>query len=681
MNVTGGSTDVTTYFVLRLAATGVEATGLTIANMDLQYTRSGVAPTAKVDATALAATDTAHTDNYGIEVDATDQPGLYRIDWPDAAFAAGVKEVLLTVKVATCFTEHMAVEIDPPVNVTKLLGTAWLPPGTAGTPDVNAKLIGATAQTGRDLGTSVLLSSGTGTGQLDFTSGVVKANLWQYIGTAFGGTAAQIVAAFQKFFDKATPTGTINSLPDAVAGAPGGVFIAGANAATSITTALTANIIGNITGTLATVTAVTNAVAANLTQILGTALTETAGLLAGAFKKFFNVAAPTATCLSLPDAVPGANGGLPTTNGTKVSQTVDLTAGQTILTKDVLLSGTASAGSTTTITLTGGVATTGLYNGCLVAITAGTGAGQSRTILSYVGGTTIATVTRNWVTSPANDSVFVVLAADVPALLDSGTAQAGAAGTITLHAGASGIDDTYNDNVIFISAGTGMGQSRQITDYDQASKVANITPLWTTTPDNTSVYQIIAGGRVDIGRWLGVVPLALSAQQVQAVVPAATVVASVTGNVGGNVNGSVGSVAGNVTGSVGSVAGNVVGSVGSVVGAVGSVAGNVVGSVGSVVAPVLITASQLFIKRATALTITFPMNDSFWHVPATLLVVTARRSIDGGALGGSTNAVAEVGSGLYSLVLSVADLNGACITFEFTAPGADTRHLTVITQA
>jgi len=38
----------------------------------------------------------------------------------------------------------------------------------------------------------------------------------------------------------------------------------------------------------------------NLIQILGTTLTETAGLIAAGFKKFFNVAAPTATCLSLP---------------------------------------------------------------------------------------------------------------------------------------------------------------------------------------------------------------------------------------------------------------------------------------------------------------------------------------------------------------------------------------------
>lgn len=65
----------------------------------------------------------------------------------------------------------------------------------------------------------------------------------------------------------------------------------------------------------------------------------------------------------------------------------------------------------------------------------------------------------------------------------------------------------------------------------------------------------------DLANWLGTLPLALSSQQVQAVVPTSTVVASVSGAVGsvsGNVGGSVGSVAGNVTGSVGSVATSVV---------------------------------------------------------------------------------------------------------------------------
>lgn len=113
MNVLADSTNVTTYFVLRLAADGTEATGLTITNFDLQYVRSGAAPAAKVDATALAATDSAHDDNKAIEIDATDQPGLYRVDWPDAAFAAGVREVILTVKCATAFTEHLRVNLTP----------------------------------------------------------------------------------------------------------------------------------------------------------------------------------------------------------------------------------------------------------------------------------------------------------------------------------------------------------------------------------------------------------------------------------------------------------------------------------------------------------------------------------------------------------------------------------------
>jgi len=61
--------------------------------------------------------------------------------------------------------------------------------------------------------------------------------------------------------------------------------------------------------------------------------TLTAQIIA-AWKKFFNVASPTGNVNSLPDAVPGANGGFPTTNGTKINQTVDLTAGQSIACSD-----------------------------------------------------------------------------------------------------------------------------------------------------------------------------------------------------------------------------------------------------------------------------------------------------------------------------------------------------------
>jgi len=91
------SVDVTRYVMLVDSATGAPETGYTITNLDLQYTRNQDSPAVKVDATALAAINSAHGDNKAFEVDSTSSPGLYRIDWPDAAFATGVDKVILVV--------------------------------------------------------------------------------------------------------------------------------------------------------------------------------------------------------------------------------------------------------------------------------------------------------------------------------------------------------------------------------------------------------------------------------------------------------------------------------------------------------------------------------------------------------------------------------------------------------
>lgn len=75
--------------------------------------------------------------------------------------------------------------------------------------------------------------------------------------------------------------------------------------------------------------------------------------------------------------------------------------------------------------------------------------------------------------------------------LDFGTAQGGTASTITLRAGASAVDDFYVGEEIYLPAGTGLGQqSRVITDYVGATKVATIAPDWETNPDNTSEYVV-----------------------------------------------------------------------------------------------------------------------------------------------------------------------------------------------
>lgn len=85
-------------------------------------------------------------------------------------------------------------------------------PEEAGDIRVNATQLNGTSLTGRDIGASVLLSSGTGTGQLDFTSGVVKANLAQILGTALTETAGLIAAGFKQFFNIASPTSTMNTI-------------------------------------------------------------------------------------------------------------------------------------------------------------------------------------------------------------------------------------------------------------------------------------------------------------------------------------------------------------------------------------------------------------------------------------------------------------------------------------
>lgn len=72
----------------------------------------------------------------------------------------------------------------------------------------------------------------------------------------------------------------------------------------------------------------------------------------------------------------------------------------------------------------------------------------------------------------------------------TGTAQAGAAGTITLASGESAVDDFYNGAVIFLTGGTGIGQYRKITDYVGSTKVATIDSNWVTNPTSSTVYII-----------------------------------------------------------------------------------------------------------------------------------------------------------------------------------------------
>jgi len=79
-------------------------------------------------------------------------------------------------------------------------------------------------------------------------------------------------------------------------------------------------------------------------------------------------------------------------------------------------------------------------------------------------------------------------------VLRTGTAQAGAVGSITLDAGAPTTNDRYKSNIVFITSGTGAGQSRYISGYDGTTKVATVAPDFVIAPDNTSVFVIAPFG-------------------------------------------------------------------------------------------------------------------------------------------------------------------------------------------
>ncbi|TIS07864.1 MAG: hypothetical protein E5X10_24900, partial [Mesorhizobium sp.] len=68
--------------------------------------------------------------------------------------------------------------------------------GRTATVDANGRVdvsaIQGTSQTARDIGASVLLSSGTGTGQVSLTAGVVSANATQISGAAVNTASAQL---------------------------------------------------------------------------------------------------------------------------------------------------------------------------------------------------------------------------------------------------------------------------------------------------------------------------------------------------------------------------------------------------------------------------------------------------------------------------------------------------------
>lgn len=142
-----------------------------------------------------------------------------------------------------------------------------------------------------------------------------------------------------------------------------------------------------------------------------------------------------------------------------------------------------------------GTAQTARDIGASVLLSAGTGTGQ----LDFTSGVVKSNGTQ-WngaaVTTPLTAGTPVV--EWVPSGWRQNTAQAGAAGSITLDASASATDNFYKYCKIVLLGGTGAGQARLCTGYTGSTKVATVVPNWTTNPDSTSKFATMPLALADL---------------------------------------------------------------------------------------------------------------------------------------------------------------------------------------
>jgi hypothetical protein len=95
-SLAAGTTSVSLWVEMFVEATDAAVTGLIAANINASYWRQGGLRVA-ITESDLAAVDSAYSAGGWKEVDATNMPGLYRLDVPDAAFATGADWVVISV--------------------------------------------------------------------------------------------------------------------------------------------------------------------------------------------------------------------------------------------------------------------------------------------------------------------------------------------------------------------------------------------------------------------------------------------------------------------------------------------------------------------------------------------------------------------------------------------------------
>lgn len=379
------------------SATGAGLTGLVFNTSSLvcYRARTDDGNSGGVSITLATATRGSWASGGFVEKDATNMPGVYEFGIPNTALASGSETVVIMFKGATnmapCLLEVQLVAYDP--QTASNLGLTSLPtanPGAAsglfiagtnapvtitGTGD--ALTISSTGTNGAGIKVS-----GNGTGDAIKATGGATGNALELVGGGTSGDALKATTTNGHGFE-ITATGASKHGIIATGGNSGtsdGILAVAGTGGVPIRGDITGNITGNLSGSVGEVTG-------NVDGNLGGNVTGSVGSVAGNVGG--NVVGSVASI---------AAGGI-----ARASFAAE-TGMQTIR------SNTAVAGAAGTITLDAGAsAVDDFYNAAMVFITGGTGAGQVRFIVNYVGSTQVATIEPNWATNPDNTSTFAIL--------------------------------------------------------------------------------------------------------------------------------------------------------------------------------------------------------------------------------------------------------------------------------
>lgn len=102
-DVVAGSTDLTVSVLFRSTTDSTPVTGVAAGSVTAYYWRQGASAAVQITASALASLGAAHSDGGWFQVSATNMPGLYRFDLPDAAIASGADFVNVQLRATGAF--------------------------------------------------------------------------------------------------------------------------------------------------------------------------------------------------------------------------------------------------------------------------------------------------------------------------------------------------------------------------------------------------------------------------------------------------------------------------------------------------------------------------------------------------------------------------------------------------